>query len=206
MASNFEEQRNNQNNFGGGCMPDAQGLGSLLNPQVMTDPGPSPSPLMKGFATGATRSADDGKNDYEGFLSFPVIEEFGDYMTRHRVQPDGNLRESDNWQKGIPIVSYIKSLVRHALELWGLHRGHVSKRLQKEYPFRSKDMDFLKRETACACLFNIQGFLHETLRKPDYSAQTQELLDVVNQWKARDQAATEEIFKAQTQGSFGISK
>lgn len=119
---------------------------------------------VKNFPTGATRSADTGKNHYDGFLSFPAIQEFGDYMTRHRVQPDGALRDPDNWQKGIPIASYVGSLLRHALELWGLHRGYISRRLTAEYP--NRDIEFLKRETACACWFNIQGFLHETLRQP----------------------------------------
>lgn len=119
---------------------------------------------VKNFPTGATRSADTGKNHYDGFLSFPAIQEFGDYMTRHRVQPDGALRDPDNWQKGIPISSYVGSLLRHALELWGLHRGYISRRLTAEYP--NRDIEFLKRETACACWFNIQGFLHETLRQP----------------------------------------
>lgn len=114
------------------------------------------------FPTGATRSADTGKNHYDGFLSFPAVQEFGDYMTRHRVQPDGALRDPDNWQKGIPISSYVGSLLRHALELWGLHRGYISRRLTAEYP--NRDIEFLKRETACACWFNIQGFLHETLK------------------------------------------
>jgi hypothetical protein len=140
MASRFEEQHNQAH----------RSLGLAINPV---------SPVLKQFATGATRSADSGKNDYDGFLSFIAIEEFGDYMTRHQIQPDGAKRESDNWQKGIPIASYVKSLLRHVLELWGLQRGYISRRLQLEYP--GKDICFLKRETACACFFNIQGFLHE---------------------------------------------
>jgi len=195
MASNYEEQRKNdmmamkdtqtQNNMMAVCPGCQYGEGyshwTQCPNRYPTLPGQAVPPgygqggigqgidlgqLVKAFDSGATRSADDGKNDYEGFLSFPALEEFGDYMTRHRVQPNGALRESDNWQKGIPITSYIKSLVRHALELWGLHRGHISRRLQKEYPAAAglRNMDFLKRETACACFFNIQGFLHETLK------------------------------------------
>lgn len=146
MASNFEEQLNQAKGVSG----LGQSLGLTMG--------------LKQFDSGATRSADTGKADYEGFLSFPALEEFGDYMNRHRIQPDGAVRDSDNWQKGIPIASYIKSLVRHALELWGLHRGHVSRRLRKEYP--NRDINFLKRETACACFFNVQGFLHEFLKEP----------------------------------------
>lgn len=145
MASNFEEQRNQSIN------PPHSGLvGQSLG--------------LKQFETGATRSADEGKADYEGFLSFSALEEFGEYMNRHRVQPDGKVRDSSNWKKGIPIESYIKSLFRHVLELVGLQQGYVSRRLRKEYP--NRDINFLKRETACACFFNVQGFLHEFLKEP----------------------------------------
>jgi hypothetical protein len=145
-----EEQRKEMNPIGGwsGKYEGAQGAVSLE--------------VMQKFATGATRSADGDKNDYDGFLSFAVVQEFGDYMTRHRTQADGNVRASDNWQLGMTIASYTKSLLRHVLELWGLRRGIVSRRLQKEYPGRS--MDFLTRETASACFFNLQGFIHEYLK------------------------------------------
>lgn len=136
--------------------------------------------LLQKFDTGATRSADTDKNDYEGFMSFSAIEEFGDYMSRHRTQADGSVRDSDNWQKGIPLKAYVKSLLRHSLELWGLHRGYRSRRLGREYPGRN--FNFLKRETACAIWFNVQGFLHELLKEgedstpgPDYYKK-QELL------------------------------
>jgi len=59
-------------------------------------------PTMRTFGGGATRNSDQGKPDYEGFLSPLVIIRYGEYMTRHRVQADGNIRDSDNWQKGIP--------------------------------------------------------------------------------------------------------
>lgn len=123
--------------------------------------------LVQRFATGATRSSDDGKNHYEGFLSMPAIEAFGDYMTRHRKQPDGSLREPDNWQKGMPIASYVASLLRHTLELVGLQRGYVSKRLRREFadrPEQLTDLHALALDTACAIWFNAQGFIHENLR------------------------------------------
>ena len=52
---------------------------------------------MRNFDTGATRDTDKGKNDYEGFYSPLVVEAFGDYMTKHQLQADGKLRDSDNW-------------------------------------------------------------------------------------------------------------
>lgn len=63
---------------------------------------------MRHFPTGATRNLDDDKIDFEGFLSPLVIERYGQYMHRHRVQADGILRDSDNWQRGIPLSAYMK--------------------------------------------------------------------------------------------------
>jgi len=64
---------------------------------------------MRQFDSGATRSNDDNKPDYEGFLSPLVIRRFGEYMVKHQIQEDGKKRASDNWQKGIPKDQYIKS-------------------------------------------------------------------------------------------------
>lgn len=140
--------------------------------------------LLQKFDTGATRSADTDKNDYEGFMSFSAIEEFGDYMSRHRVQVDGSVRDSDNWQKGIPLKAYVKSLLRHSLELWGLHRGYRSRRLGREYPGRN--FNFLKRETACAIFFNVQGFLHELLKEGGDSTPGPELWTKAHQAQIQD--------------------
>lgn len=57
---------------------------------------------MREFRTGATRDNDEGKYDYEGFYHPLVVKRFGQYMDKHRKQADGKLRDSDNWQKGIP--------------------------------------------------------------------------------------------------------
>ena len=57
---------------------------------------------MRNFDTGATRDVDTNKLDFEGFLSPVVLERYAEYMHKNRVQADGNLRDSDNWQKGIP--------------------------------------------------------------------------------------------------------
>lgn len=104
---------------------------------------------MREFSTGATRDTDTGKPDYEGFLSPLVIERFGEYMHGHRRQADGKLRDSDNWQKGIPIDAYMKSAWRHFFDVWKAHRGLPAPPLA---------------ESLCALLFNVQGYLHEHLR------------------------------------------
>lgn len=106
---------------------------------------------VRKFNTGATRDTNEGKNDYEGFISPLVIKRFGDYMSKHRIQSDGTLRDSDNWKKGIPKEAYIKSAWRHFLDWWFEHRGYKSR-------------DGLE-DALCALLFNVQGYLYEILKK-----------------------------------------
>lgn len=108
-------------------------------------------PSGRYFEGGAYRDTDDGKHDYEGFLSPLVIRAYGDYMHKHRRQSDGRLRDSDNWQRGIPRAEYMKSAWRHFLDLWLEHRNH-----------RSRDgID----EALGGLLFNIMGYWHELLRE-----------------------------------------
>jgi hypothetical protein len=106
---------------------------------------------MREFKTGATRDTDEGKYDYEGFLSPLVLQRFGEYMNKHRKQADGKLRDSDNWQKGIPKDAYIKSAWRHFLDWWMEYRG---------YPSREGLEDAL-----CALMFNAMGYLYEILKE-----------------------------------------
>jgi len=113
---------------------------------------------MRTFETGATRDAEGTKPDYEGFFSPLVFEAFGEYMTKHRVQADGSLRASDNWQKGIPQPVYIKSLFRHFVHMWALHRGHAVK--------DDTGQPVTMRDTLCAVMFNVMGYLHESLKRP----------------------------------------
>lgn len=107
------------------------------------------------FATGATRSSDSGRDDPEGYLSPLVIDRFNEYMTKHRVQADGRVRDSDNWQKGMPLATYMKGLWRHVLHLWTRHRG---------FPVRDPGAAANLEEDLCAIIFNAQGYLHETVK------------------------------------------
>lgn len=103
---------------------------------------------MREFKTGATKDSDETKLDYEGFLSPIVLERYAQYMHEHRKQADGKLRDSDNWQKGIPKDAYMKSMWRHFFSVWSGHRkGHIP------------------QEEMCALLFNVMGYLHEELKK-----------------------------------------
>lgn len=107
---------------------------------------------MRYFDTGATRDTDEGKLDFEGFLSPRVLYRFAQYMHYHRHQADGKLRASDNWQKGIPAEAYMKSLTRHFMELWLCWREGVHEKIN---------------DILCAILFNTQGLLHERLGPAD---------------------------------------
>jgi hypothetical protein len=109
---------------------------------------------MRTFDTGATRDDSVGKPDFESVLSPFVLERYAIYMLKHTTQADGTVRESDNWQKGIPINEYIKSGLRHVMVWWKLHRKHHS----------AKAGTVLIEDVLCAVMFNVMGYLHELLR------------------------------------------
>lgn len=127
---------------------------------------------IRKFDTGATRDTDEGKLDYEGFLCPLVIERYAEYLHRHRVQADGGLRDSDNWQHGIPRTVYMKSMWRHFKDVWTLHRG-----------YRIKGM-FIQ-EALCALLFNVMGYLHEEL-KAQKKREDEESANVILSEEARN--------------------
>ena|SRR3990167_10533123 len=104
---------------------------------------------MRYFKTGASRNSEENKLDYEGFLSPIVLERFAQYMHVHRVQADGKLRSSSNWQKGITKDSYMKSLLRHTFEVWKAHRGGKVENIQ---------------DSLCGVIFNSMGYLFEDLK------------------------------------------
>jgi hypothetical protein len=71
-------------------------------------------------------------------------------MHEHRTQSNGEVRASDNWQKGIPLDVYMKSMFRHFMDVWANHR------LGESGP--QDQLDALM-----ALLFNVQGYAHEIL-------------------------------------------
>lgn len=115
-------------------------------------------PVIRTFATGATRNLDVNKLDYEGFLCPMVLESFAKYMDSHRMQKDGTLRSSDNWCKGIPIEVYMKSMWRHFFDVWKCYRSLEVLSPEDGHPIDSE-------EALCALLFNVQGMLHELIKK-----------------------------------------
>ena len=115
-----------------------------------------PAPQVRTFETGATRDTDSGKADYRGYLSPLVLARFGAYMTKHRIQPDGNVRASDNWKKGIPQSEYLSSALRHVVDVWLLHEGYDG--------VATSDIE----EALCGLLFNTQGYLHSYLEEKEW--------------------------------------
>jgi hypothetical protein len=108
---------------------------------------------MRQFDTGATRNTDLGKLDYEGFLHPSVLKRYAQYLSKHQTQADGKIRESDNWQKGIPQNVYMKSMFRHFMDMWECHRGSTLTTNEQ------------LEESICAVMFNAMGYLFEHLRQ-----------------------------------------
>lgn len=112
------------------------------------------SAKMQTFGTGATRNDDKAKFDFEGFLHPEALHAYGEYMHSHRKQRDGSIRDSDNWQKGIPFRKYAKSLVRHVFDLWRMERGFSAIN-------PDTGQQHTKQELCCAIVFNALGYLKE---------------------------------------------
>lgn len=105
---------------------------------------------LRKFETGAIRDKEEGKLDYESFLSPLVMKAFATYMHFNRKLPDGTLRDGDNWQKGIPMDAYMKSGWRHFMDWWMWHRKfHIKEGIVW---------------ALCGVIFNAQGYLHEILK------------------------------------------
>lgn len=111
---------------------------------------------MREFDGGATRDSEDGKLDFEGFLSPIALERYAQYMHEHRKQADGAMRASDNWQSGMPFDVYMKSLLRHVIALWKMHR---------DWPVVDErdGHEVTAEEALCAILFNTFGYLQQEL-------------------------------------------
>jgi Domain of unknown function (DUF4406) len=116
-----------------------------------------PTKGVRQFATGATRNLSADKHDYDGFLSPHAIEVFGAYMHKHRLQANGEVRDSDNWQKGIPMNEYVKSSWRHFLHFWRLHRGYEAR--------DEKGSLVTMEDTIGALMFNVMGYCHEYVKR-----------------------------------------
>tara|TARA_R110000782_G_scaffold12246_3_gene36986 strand:+ start:2419 stop:3045 length:627 start_codon:yes stop_codon:yes gene_type:complete len=106
---------------------------------------------IRQFNTGANRNSDEGKLDFEGFLSPLVLEAYAVYMNSNRSLENGDVRASDNWQKGIPKDAYMKSMWRHFFDVWKDHRG-----------IETEEDEITN---LCGLLFNVSGMLYEKLKE-----------------------------------------
>ena len=108
---------------------------------------------IRTFETGATRDTDHGKLDYEGFLSPVVLTRYAEYLNKHRIQSDGKLRDSDNWQKLFGEKHEqvcMKSAWRHFMAVWKCHRGYKC--------------DESIEDSICAVIFNMMAYLYKIER------------------------------------------
>ena len=111
------------------------------------------NPVRK-FDSGATRDTSEGKLDFEGFLSPLVLHRYFEYMHQHRNLPNGDKRDSDNWQllfgdKHLDVC--IKSLLRHVFDLWLHHRKYSEKTTET------------LEDSICAIIFNANAYLFKLL-------------------------------------------
>ncbi len=97
------------------------------------------------FSTGAVRDTDDGKENFVECLSMRALRRYALYMkTVEKKYPPGN------WRKGIPILEYEKSLMRH------LHKYFMNR---YEGGTLEPEIDHL-----AAAFFNLQGLMHESTK------------------------------------------
>jgi len=111
---------------------------------------------IREFDTGATRDTDVGKLSYIKALSPVVLKRYVEYLGEHRTQSDGNLRDWDNWKKGIDKDIYLDGLGRHFWDTWLLSHG---------YPAEDNHGPVDIQDALCAIIFNSMGILFELLNK-----------------------------------------
>lgn len=100
------------------------------------------------YETGAYRDGNSDKLDFEGSLSPIVLRRYAEYKKSHR---HNGQRKDDNWQLGMSIDDYMKSMYRHFIDVHTIHDGF------------SCNVDI--EEALCGVLFNVQGYLFEVLKR-----------------------------------------
>ena len=110
---------------------------------------------IRQFDSGATRDTAEGKLDYVKALCPLVLQRYVQYLDKHRLQPDGNMRDFDNWKKGIPQETYHSSKARHFFATWLIAEGY-------EVSDNHGPVD--EEDALCGELFNTMGKLREILR------------------------------------------
>lgn len=137
------------------------------------------SEKIRKFETGATRDTEGEKLDYEGFFSPLALHAYAKYLHKHRLQSDGTYRDSDNWQKGISLDVYMKSICRHQMDLWAIHRGYFVYKertdngeithILPQHP-QNKNPNWTRvtlEDALGGLIFNSMGYLHEYIKLRD---------------------------------------
>ncbi len=106
------------------------------------------------WETGANRNSNEDKLEFARFLSPLVLKRYCEYMHKHRLLENGDLREPDNW-KNLFGEDHDQvctdSLARHFLDLWITTEGGE--------PRESK------QEALCGILFNAMAILYKELKE-----------------------------------------
>ena len=110
---------------------------------------------IRTFDTGATRDTDVSKPNYIKALCPLVLRRYVTYLDKHRLQPDGSVRDFDNWKQGIPKQVYMEGLGRHEMAAWLIHAGFTA--YDNHGPVEIED-------ALCGVVFNAMGYLHEILK------------------------------------------
>jgi len=110
---------------------------------------------IRTFDSGATRDTVEGKLDYVKALCPLVLRRYVQYLDKHRLQPDGGMRDFDNWKQGMPRETYHSSKGRHFFADWLLEEGYAVE--DNHGPVDEED-------ALCGELFNTMGKLREILR------------------------------------------
>ena len=131
--------------------------------------------ILRLFDGNSRRDGLQGKLHPYGF-SHPLCDHvFNKYMDTHRLMPNGELREPDNWWGGWDTKTSIDSMARHMEDLKCLHAGY---RVFKErvdngeitHVLRQSDTpqrhwrEVNEEETCCAIRFNSATYLLEIIK------------------------------------------
>ena len=132
---------------------------------------------IRTLPSGATRTSEQGKFAYEGFLNPAVLAVFANYMHKHRIQKDGTLRASDNWQKGMDKTICMESALRHMMDMWAIHRGYSAWKEplstggeKTHYVLPGTEVQGDWREihlydALCGIMFNTQAYILEQIKE-----------------------------------------
>lgn len=114
---------------------------------------------IRTFDSGATRSSNHDKPEYAGYFHPSVMVEYGKYMFKNQIQPDGKRRDCRNYRKGIPLESYMQSMTRHFISVWGKYEHSLD---HDELHVLAADETLM--EDLMALMFNVMGMSMEILK------------------------------------------